>query len=297
MTKPTKKLEKLQRLKSLSIFIIFSILPIFQFSNCLYSQDINILYKDAMEAFYNEEYKEAIQYWEKILEIDPSQKNPEKLIEMARAKMMANIKPWTNDIDNLLKKGDYQSALIKYNQLLELDPTNPNWKSSEEKLEKFTTNVTPSITGKGTINDLLRQSVNGYLGRSTDGRIAVLASRYAWQKAKANKLAKEVFLFMDKEHPVIARLEVADKEKNVIEQKQAVVLDAIYDGKYEYALIECKLILEIEPNNILAWKRVGSIYYAQGKINEARESWQKAAKIAPNDPDLKVFLQKVRVRR
>lgn len=296
MIKSIKKLEKLQRLKSFTIFIILSIFPIFQFFNCLYAQDVNTLYKDAMESFYNKDYKTAIQYWEKILELDPSQKNPESLIKMARTKMLENITPWTKDVDALLRKGEYRQALVKYNQLLELDPTNPNWKSDAAKLEKFTTNVAPEITGSSGINNLLRKSVSSYLGKSTDGRVAVLASRYAWQQAQSNALAKSVFLFMDKEHTVIARLEVADAKKNVIEQKLDTVLDAIYDGKYEYAAIECNLILEIEPNNILAWKRLGSIYYAEGKINQAREIWQKASEIAPNDSELKIFLQKVRVR-
>lgn len=274
-----------------TIFLLISI------STCLYCQDVNTYYKDAMESFYNKDYKAAIQCWEKILEIDPSQKNPKNLIKMARTKMLENITPWTKDIDNLLRKGEYRQALVKYNQLLELDPTNPNWKSDAAKLEKFTTIVAPSITGSGAINNLLRKSVSGYMGKSADGRVAVLASRYAWQQAQSNALAKSVFLFMDKEYTVIARLEVADTKKNVIEQKLDTVLDAIYDGKYEYATIECNLILEIEPNNVLAWKRLGSIYYAEGKINQARETWQKASKIAPNDSELKIFLQKVRARK
>lgn len=274
-----------------SIFIIFLLISI---STFLYAQEISALYRDAMTAFYEKDYKKAISLWEEVMKIDPNQKNPPKLIDMARSKMSENIKPLTDEFNKLLDRGEYLQSLEKLDGLLELDPTNPAWQSYKEKLKKFTVNITPSIAEKGKIFQLLRKSVNSYLGREKDDRVAVLASRYAWQLEKSNKLSEKVFLFMDKEFSVIARIEVIDRVKNVIEQKQETILDAIYDGKYEYAKMECELVIALEPENALAWKRMGSVYYALGKRTDAKVCWQEAIKIAPADAETKKFLQKIK---
>ncbi|MFA5780419.1 MAG: tetratricopeptide repeat protein [Elusimicrobiota bacterium] len=262
----------------------------------LHSQEISTLYQDAMTAFYKKDYKKAISLWEEVMKIDPNQKNPPKLIEMSRSKMSENIKPLTDEFNKLLERGEYAQSLEKLDGLLELDPTNPAWQSYKEKLKKFVTNVVPSgeISEKGKIPQLLRKSVNSYLGREKDDRIAVLASRYAWQLEKSNKLSEKVFLFMDKEFSVVARIEVIDRVKTVVEQKQETILDAIYDGKYEYAIMECELVISLETDNALAWKRLGSVYYALGKRTDAKACWQEAMKIAPDDAETKKFLERIK---
>ena len=165
---------------------------------------------------------------------------------------------------------------------------------NKEKLKKFTVNVAPSLAEKGKIPQLLRKSVNSYLGREKDERLTVLASRYAWQLDKSNKLSEKVFLFFDKEFSMVARLEVIDRIKTVVEQKQEVILDAIYDGKYEYAKMECELVIALEPDNALAWKRFGSVYYALGKRTDAKTCWQEAMKINPDDAETKKFLERIK---
>ena len=260
----------------------------------LYSQEISTLYQDAMTAFYKKDYKKAISYWEEVLKVDPRQKNPQKLIEMARSKMSENIKPLTDEFNKLLENGKYAQSIEKLDGLLELDPTNPTWQSYKEKLKKFTVNVASEISEKGKIPQLLRKSVNSYLGREKDERLTVLASRYAWQLDKSNKLSEKVFLFFDKEFSMVARLEVIDRIKTVVEQKQEVILDAIYDGKYEYAKMECELVIALEPDNALAWKRFGSVYYALGKRTDAKTCWQEAMKINPDDAETKKFLERIK---
>jgi len=280
-------------LKGAILFLLFTY-SLIHLSTFLHSQEISTLYQDAMTAFYKKDYKKAISLWEEVLKVDPRQKNPPKLIEMARSKMLENIKPLTDEFNKLLASGEYLQSLEKLDQLLELDPTNPTWQGYREKLKKFTVNVAPSITEKGKIPQLLRKSVSSYLGREKDERLAVLASRYAWQLDKSNKLSEKVFLFFDKEFSMIARLEVIDRVKTVVEQKQETILDAIYDGKYEYAQMECELVIALEPDNALAWKRLGSVYYALGKRSDAKNCWQEAIKITPDDVETKKFLQRIK---
>jgi Tfp pilus assembly protein PilF len=44
---------------------------------------------------------------------------------------------------------------------------------------------------------------------------------------------------------------------------------------------------------MLAWKRLGSAYYAIGKKDKARETWEKALKVAPDDTELKQFFRQI----
>ncbi|MDD5688346.1 MAG: tetratricopeptide repeat protein [Elusimicrobia bacterium] len=263
-------------------------------SDCLYSQELNTLYQDAMNAFYNKDYKKAIGIWEEIIRIDVNQKNPPKLIEMARAKMFDKVKPLLNEFTSYLEKGDYTTAIRKNNELLEIDPLNGNYKKASEKLEKVVTMLAPSITQVSKVGDLMRKSIAAHVAGAKDERIPVLASRYAWQLDSNNKFAEKVFLFMEKEYITIARMEVMERGKNVIEQKLAVILEDIYDGKYEHALIECEIVLAIESENVMGWKRLGSIYYALGKRAEAKSAWEKALKLDPKDKDIARFYKRVK---
>jgi tetratricopeptide (TPR) repeat protein len=286
--------HKMRKIRRLLLCAAAITTAAFWLGSFAYSSDIPGLYKDAMDAFYKKDYKAAIVLWQKVMELDPAQKCPARLIEMARVKILENSKQAEADLQATLDNGEYAAALEKIGVLLEADPTNPNWLAMKTKLEKFTAAVAPSITAPGKIAALLRKSVNGYLGREKDERVAVLASRYAWQIDKNDKTAEKTFIFMDKEYSVIARLETMDRMKNVVEQKLDTVLEAIYDGRYELASMECELVLTLEPENTLAWKRIGSIYYAQGKLKQARTAWQTALKYSPNDDELKKFLQKTK---
>jgi Tfp pilus assembly protein PilF len=53
-------------------------------------------------------------------------------------------------------------------------------------------------------------------------------------------------------------------------------------------------VIELQPKNVLAWKRLGSAYYAIGKKDKARETWEQALKIAPEDVELKQFIKQVK---
>ncbi|MEW6556329.1 MAG: four helix bundle protein [Elusimicrobiota bacterium] len=266
----------------------------FLFFSCLYAQDILTLYQNAMESFYKKDYKKAIAVWEEILKIDPKQKNPPKLIEMARSKMLENVKPLLNEFQFQVEKGSYTYALEKVKQLLEIDPSNPTYQKHAEKLGKLVSTLTPALTDAGKINELIRKSITAYILGSKDERLPVLSSRYAWQLAPNAKLTEKTLIFMEKEYTTIARLEVMEGRKNVIEQKLATILEDIYDGKYEHAILECEIVIAIEPDNILVWKRLGSAYYALGKRVDAKLAWEKALKLDPSDKDIAKFYQKVK---
>jgi Tfp pilus assembly protein PilF len=78
---------------------------------------------------------------------------------------------------------------------------------------------------------------------------------------------------------------------NIVEQKLVSALNLIYDSKFDRAIMECNEVLEFEPNNVMAMKRLGSAYYALKKVDKAKQVWKDALRYAPNDEDLKSFLK------
>ncbi|MFA5780422.1 MAG: tetratricopeptide repeat protein [Elusimicrobiota bacterium] len=191
------------------------------------------------------------------------------------------------------KKGEYLKAGKKISELLEIEPTNPEWKKTDEKLKKIV-EIVSSETGKERISVLIRKSVNSYLGIEGDERIAVLSVRYALQMKPNNQIAIKLCSFIEHQYPGIAKVEVTPHGKTVVEHKLSLALDYIYDGKYEKAILECDDVLVLEEYNVLALKRKGSAYYALGEKDKAKIAWEKAAQISPAEPEIKKFLQKIK---
>ena len=85
-------------------------------------------YREAMTKYEEKDYSKAISHWQEILKIDPDQKAPIKMIEMARKALQDSTKPVEADAQLLYKEGKYQDSLDKVNYLLEIDSSNSKYK-------------------------------------------------------------------------------------------------------------------------------------------------------------------------
>lgn len=247
-------------------------------------------YKMAMESFYKGDYTAAIRQWEEILKIDSQQAQAQQLIEFARQKMSEKMKPMAAEVESFIQAGEYTKALEKNLERLALDSANSAWKKLGSKLDKVA-RILPSNTEKGKPFDMARKGTNAYLAEKEDARLALNACRYASQLKPDNTRLKDLKELMESEYSVLAQTERAISGSDVVEQKLQSSLSNIYDGKYDRAILECNDILALEPNNVMAMKRAGSAYYALGNKKQAMEVWQRAAKLAPNDPDLKKVMR------
>ncbi|RLE71916.1 MAG: hypothetical protein DRJ37_03980, partial [Thermoprotei archaeon] len=63
--------------------------------------------------------------------------------------------------------------------------------------------------------------------------------------------------------------------------------------KYDLAIKEAQDVLILEPNNALAYKRIGSAFYALGDTKKALQYWKKSLELDPTDENLRSFIQKV----
>lgn len=73
-------------------------------------------------------------------------------------------------------------------------------------------------------------------------------------------------------------------------------LRAFYEGDFETTIEKSLKVIERVPENALAYKRLGSGYYALGEKENALKAWERAVEIDPGDEDLKSYLNKIKER-
>jgi tetratricopeptide (TPR) repeat protein len=247
-------------------------------------------YKAAMESFYQGDYSIAIKQWEEILKIDPQQTQAQNLIEFARQKMADKLKPMSGEIDSLMQQGKYAAAFGKNQERLAMDASNEKWKRLGARLDKVS-KIFPENTDNDKTSVLARRGVYAYLCEPDDPRFSLNACRYASQLKPDNPRLKGLRDLMEEEYQALAQGERIISGSNLVDQKLQAMLSNIYDGKYDRAILDSNDVLALEPNNVVAMKRAGSAYYASGNKKQAVEMWQRAARVAPNDPELKKFLK------
>ena len=64
-----------------------------------------------------------------------------------------------------------------------------------------------------------------------------------------------------------------------------------YNSEFEPAAEECRKAIKLAPDMALAYIKLGSIYYRQGKQELAIKNWQKAKELDPNNPELKAIFK------
>lgn len=75
---------------------------------------------------------------------------------------------------------------------------------------------------------------------------------------------------------------------SALRMKQGV--DAVYQRRFPVAVEALRDALWLEPNNAMAWTRLGSAYFAMGDKPRAAAAWKKALEINPADEKLKAFM-------
>ena len=80
----------------------------------------------------------------------------------------------------------------------------------------------------------------------------------------------------------------------LVDQKLSEALQYFYNGKYDKVTELANEVLTIDPNNALAYKRIGSAYFAIGQKEKAIEAWEMSLRLNPKDVTLKTFIDKAR---
>lgn len=246
--------------------------------------------KVALEYYEQSKYTEAIAVWQEILKSEPNNEQAKEMIKNAGEKIKEKNAATYKEVEDAYKKGQYKLAREKCAEILASNPTDEETKIVYNKLAKIIEITPEEIKNDKTLN-LVRKGLTHYLAKGGEPKTAINTLRYALELSPENKKIEKLSELIELEYADLAKAEKVTPGMDLIEQKLFVALNHIYDGRYDLAIDECQQILELEPENLLALKRFGSAYYGLGKKTKAKEIWQKALKIYPNDSELKQFLK------
>ena len=174
------------------------------------------------------------------------------------------------------ERGDYLSSRDYYNKIFADNPTDIDVKTIIGRLDevaKVALRIDEHEPGRGHDAEGA-----GQLHRVDGNRKASMAGAwYAFQlNPSALTIAVKGFLEL-KYASILSTMEAPVGDMNIIDQYLFAALNHIYEGRYDLAIQECTIVVELQPKNILAWKRLGSGYYAIGKKDKARETWERAS--------------------
>lgn len=249
-------------------------------------------YDKADQFMKQKRYDLAVEQWREVLKLDPDQEAASRLIATTiRSYFLDSI---YSKAEKLFTEGDYVSSLEHYNKILVDNPTDQYVRKVLERLNNVM-KISPRMMKKGEVWDMLRKAFENYISMEGNPRVAIVAVWYAAQLEPENGTAGASRDFLERELVGTVRsIEYPVRDMNIVDQYLFAALNNIYSGRYDLAVQECSLILGIQPNNVLALKRLGSAYFAMKNKEKARESWERALKIAPDDAELKKFINQAK---
>ena len=187
------------------------------------------------------------------------------------------------------KQGTYKSAIEKVTRALELSPENPDSQRLFKKL-KVIVPVFPMLTDTGVESELTRKAINYYIEGDTQTALDIFS--YLLYKQPENDKLKGLYKTIGEEVGVV----VATPSETGINPVQAKLLEALgsfYEGKFTNVVKLCNEVLRLEPGNVTALERLGSAYYKLNQKREAKEVWEKALMLNPDNKVLRRFVDKL----
>ncbi|MFI5345781.1 MAG: tetratricopeptide repeat protein [Elusimicrobiota bacterium] len=253
-------------------------------------------YYDQAFAFYKSgDYGRAIQVWDDILRLDPDQKTARDMIrEVQNDVEKTNAKRLTEILANV-RTGRYRSALAGLETLLENGNRTPFASALQSSLEDIVL-IVPEAPDKSKAWRLTTLSVNAAVGQNQDYKLAYDGLRYARELEPVDTRIKRLLDWFLSRHPEFVNTDLVTPGMTLLEYKRSVALDHMYGARYHQAIDTLNEALALEPADLVALKRLGSAYYSLGLHPKAREAWQKALALSPEDPQLKKFLRKLSSR-
>jgi len=191
-----------------------------------------------------------------------------------------------------IERGLYARALSGLEKVRQLSPDDSVYEAVQVKLSLVAVYVSDS-SGEEKDATAIRNGVSKYIIED-DAKECVKLLRYAYSLKADNEKLNQMVKAIAKENNVV--IEDAATNWNMAEQKVYQALERIKEKKYYEAVRLCEEALSLEPDNVTAYKRLGSVFYLLKDMEKARKNWLKAIELAPEDsdiPQIREILQKI----
>lgn len=247
---------------------------------------------DKAEIFMKEKkYDMAIETWNEILKLDEKQEAASRYVASARRKKLDSM---YEEGKQMYIEGDYVTSRSIYGRIFNENPTDSDLKKIIARLDE-TIRIVQKVGMEGKEFDMIRKALSHYISPTGNSKTAIAATWYAMQLSPKNDLAIVLRNFFEKKFPsVIVTMEPPVRDMDIIDQYLFAALNHIYEGRYDLAIQECTIVLDLQPDNVLAYKRLGSAYFAIENREKAREAWEEALSLSPDDKELKTFIKNLK---
>ncbi|HNW43356.1 MAG TPA: tetratricopeptide repeat protein [Elusimicrobiales bacterium] len=251
--------------------------------------DLRGFYDKAFGFYMAGNYAKAIEQWNMILRADPKQITAQNMIEEARQKMAGSSASLKSSFYALVEKGRYSDALVKIETMLASDSTNPAYQKLQGSLRQISA-VAPRKTASSKAWNAAAAGLSAWINEKPDLAFTYDALRYAQELDPADKVFTKLIALLEEEDSQLRLNDTKPAASKILDHKKELALRHIYDSKFYLAAKELEGVLRLEPQDIVALKRIGSVYLQLKDYRQARKAWQKAAGLAPDDEQLTEYL-------
>ena len=250
------------------------------------NSEIRGYYDKAFGYYVAGDYPKAIEHWSMVLRSDPKQTTARNMIEDARKKMAGTSADLKGALSKLLERGRYADALLKLEELLATDQTNPYYIKLQGRLRKIAA-LAPAKPSSSKGWNAASEGISAWLGEKEDLPFAFDALRYAAELAPLDKVFGRLIITLEEEAPQLKLNDTKPDNSGVLEHKKKMALDQIYDSKFYLAVKELEGVLRLEPNDITALKRAGSAYLQLKDYRRPGARGRRPSSFPPKIPSLR----------
>lgn len=254
------------------------------------SRQLTLDYDKAFESYLAGDYQKAIDTWNRILRLDPTQVTAKNMIEEARQKLSGSAAGQKSKFYALVARGRYGEALLKISEMSALDPSNPLFAGLAGRLKKVSAIVERKPSNSKPWN-IAAQGVFHFVNEEENLPFAYDAFRYAAELDPKESRFGKFTVMLEEASPQLKLNDTKPPQTGVIDHKKELALHYIYDSKFYLAVRELEDALKLEPEDTTALKRLGSTHLQLKDYARAREAWEKVLKLAPEDTQLKEYMR------
>gem|GEM_PF-1210505 len=254
------------------------------------SRQITQAYDKAFENYLAGKYQEAIDQWNKVLRLDPSQVTAKNMILEARQKLAGSASGQKGKFYALVARGRYGDALIKIEEMAALDPSNPAFPPLAARLKKVNAVIDRKPVNSRPWN-LCVMALYHFLNEEENLPFAYDALRYSAELAPDEPRFGRLVAALEEESPQLKLNDTKPPQVGILDHKKELALHYIYDSKFYLAVKELESVLKLEPEDTVALKRLGSTYLQLKDYKRARATWEKAMQLAPGDEQLQEYIK------
>ena len=213
-------------------------------------------------------------------------------------KMQFYAQEYLNNALAGLKKRDYLAAAKDLDTALGIDPKvgEGQWKPRAERLRRLAKAMDldalpedqESFQQNTPAAFIAYQAVEAYIGNEDD-RAALLSHVALGAEPRIQAYRRLLDAVSELTGREKKRDEILPPERMVAFKMKAAV-DEVYRRQFAQAAEALREALWVDPNNALAWTRLGSAYFALGDRARAGTAYRKAVELNPADEKLRRFM-------